>query len=160
MNNIPVKRISGTFVERYVRVALPVPVLVALYVVVKNGTESTTILGLALGVGLASLLVWLVDCEAAGSRKPVRLIDGDVLIIGTDHVPPDMILSITPIRGNRRSYGGLIEIAYKTMNGTKTANVLSKPGFLGPFAFTRRTLALLLNSHPTLKARVNPERTD
>jgi len=160
MNYIPVKRISGTFGERYIFVALPIPALIGMYVVLKNGTEGLTTVGLFIGVGLASIIYWLMDCEAAHHRNPVPLVDGEVLLIGRDPVHPKMIQKITPISGDRRFYGGLIEIVCESHSGPKTASVLSKPGLLGPFAFTSRTLKLLLRSHPELADRVMLERRD
>jgi hypothetical protein len=159
MNQILSRRISGTYWERFLIVALPFPVLIVLVILARNGYEALSILQMVLIVGLGSVMIWILDCERARRRNPVEVIDGPQFLIGTDSVSSHDIRSITPLRWFKGLDAKLLEIDYRTDSGIRTVNVLSKPDPLGLFMSTPKTLRLLLRRHPELEDRVRPERT-
>lgn len=159
MSTLQQKRISGTYRERFLWIALPLPSLALLFITLKNGLTATW--EAALILGLVALVIWVFDCAPVNHWEPVELSDGEALQIGTESIPPSAILSITPLRRYRTGITQLIEIIYRVGTDTRTANVLSKPD-LAPFGmlFTMpRTLRDLLKNHPELQQRVQPERT-
>jgi hypothetical protein len=153
------KRISGTYWERWLVLALPPPTLIVLFILLRNGFEALSLFDALLIVGIGSLLIWTVDCARARHRNPVVLIDGAFLMIGADVVLPTAILSITPLRWFKGGGQQVFEIVYEAGDNVKTATVLSKPDPLRLFADTPKTLRILLRSYPELKNRVLPERT-
>ena len=159
MSNTLSRRISGTYWERFLVLALPLPVLIVLVILARNGWGTLSLLQMVLLVGLGSLMIWIVDCERARRRDPVGLIDGPEFLIGTDSVSSKAIRGITPLRWFKGLDGQLLEIVYKTDSGTRTVNILSKPDPLGLFRSTPKTLRILLRRHPELEDRVMPERT-
>jgi len=153
------KRISGTYWERWLVLALPLPTLIVLFILLRNGFEALSLFDALLIVGTGSLLIWTVDCARARLRNPVALSDGPLLMIGADVVLPTAIQSITPLRWFKGGGTQVFEIVYEAGALVKTATVLSKPDPLGFFAYTPKTLRILLRSYPELKDRVLPERT-
>jgi|GEM_PF-3479911 hypothetical protein len=158
MNTIKPRRLSGTYRERFLLIALPIPLLALLFIVIKNGLTGTWEAALILGVVV--LLVWVVDCAPVKHWEPVELIDGEALQIGTEHIPLSAINSITPLRRHRTGITQLIEIVYEVNTANRVVHVLSKPDLapVGMLAGTPRTLRLLLKSHPELRKRVQSER--
>ncbi|MBK6539727.1 MAG: hypothetical protein IPG10_00260 [Flavobacteriales bacterium] len=152
------KRVSGTYWERFLYVALPIPLLALLFFILKNGLTSSWEVALILVAVV--LMVWIVDCAPARQREPVDLFDGEWLLIDNDLVAPSAIQSITPLR--RYKWGTqLIEITYALNANTRSVNVLSKPDLapFGLFSLTPKTLRIILSNHPELQQRVRPERT-
>mgnify|MGYP000954328034 CR=1 FL=1 len=91
-------RISGTYGERFLMNALPIPALIVLFLLARNGVNAVSALDMFLIIGIGSLLIWIIDPEPARRKQPVELIDGTVLRVGNSLVTPDSILSITPLR--------------------------------------------------------------
>lgn len=159
MSTIKQRRISGTCWERFLGIALPIPLLALLFIVLKNGFTGTWETALILGVIV--LLVWVFDCAPVNRWDPIDLSDGAALQIGTERIAPSAIKKITPLRRYRSGITQLIEITFDVGADTRSAIVLSKPDLV-PFGllFTRpRTLRILLRNHPELHQRVQTERT-
>lgn len=155
------RRISGTYWERLLLIALPIPLITMLIVLLRNEWGISHFpweIGLVLAV--VTLTIWIVDCEPPRRMGPVALIDGNILIIGSDAILPSSIKSITPIRRYKQLYNQLFEIAYSTGANSKTVYILSKPNIapFGLFASQPKTLRLLLRNHPELRNRVQPQR--
>jgi len=140
-------RISGTYGERFLMNALPIPALIVLFLLARNGVNAVSALDMFLIIGIGSLLIWIIDPEPARRKQPVELIDGTVLRVGNSLVTPDSILSITPLR-IYKGWTRLIQIDHRSQKGTATAIVLSKPAPIWMAWAQPRTLRLLLQSHP------------
>ena len=160
MNNVLGKRISGTYWERFLLIALPIPLLAAGVIILKNDPASGISWEALLVIACIALLIWIVDSEPARRRDPVSLVHGQYLEIGSDVVKAADILSITPLRRYRPPTTAVIELVFRTPDGERTVCVLSKPDVapIGFFASAPKTLRLLLALHPELQSRVQPER--
>jgi hypothetical protein len=160
MNNSFGNRISGTYWERLLLVALPIPLIAGAAIVLKNDPFPGISVEALFIVAVIVLMVWLVDSEPARRWNPVSLVSGQYLEIGPDIVQAIDIVSITPLRRYRPPTTALIEIVFHTPTGQKTACVLSKPDVapIGFFTRSPKTLRLLLAHHPELRNRVQPER--
>lgn len=160
MGDKPTRRISGTYWERLLLIALPIPAVCLAARILKDPSSSNLSWDGCLIILVIILLVWIIDSEPARRSDPVALIDGAILQIGNDVIRSSDIEMITPLRRYRMPTTALIEIIYLTKDGTKTAFVLSKPDLavLGLFATKPKTLRLLLKTHPELRNRVQPER--
>ena len=155
------RRISGTYWERLLLIAVPIPVIAMLAISLKgNSVFSDISIEGCLIVIIIILLVWIIDCEPARRYHPVAFIDGDIISIGSDTILPSSIQSITPLSRFRPPTTQLLEIVYGTGANAKTSYILSKPDIapFGLFAFQPKTLRLLGRSHPELRNRVQPER--
>lgn len=161
MGDVPIQRISGTYWERLLLIALPIPAVCLAALILKDPSSFPNFHwdGFLI-ICFIVLLVWIIDCEPARRSDPVPLIDGEVLQIGNDVIRSSDIQTITALRRYRQPTTAVIEIIYLTNDETKTAYVLSKPDLvvLGLFATNPKTLRLLLKTHPELRNRVQPER--
>lgn len=160
MGDTPTRRISGTYWERLLLIALPIPAACLAALILKNPSSLDFNWDGCLIILVIILLVWIIDSEPVRRSNPVALIDGAILQIGNDLVRSSDIAMVTPLRRYRTPTTALIEIIYLTKDGTKTAFVLSKPDLavLGLFATKPKTIRLLLKSHPELRNRVQVER--
>lgn len=161
MGDTPIQRISGTYWERLLLIALPIPAVCLAALILKDPSSFPNFHwdGYVI-ICIIVLLVWIMDCEPARRSDPVPLIDGEVLQIGNDVIRSSDIQLITPLRRYRSPGTALIEITYLTSDGTRTAFVLSKPDLavLSLFATKPKTLRLLLKTHPEIRNLVQPER--
>ncbi len=162
MNSVRPRRISGTYWERLLLIALPIPLIAMVVVLLRNDwgiSQFPWEIGLTLAV--TTIMIWIMDCEPTRRVGPVALFDGTNLFIGTEAVLPSSIMTITPIRRYRQLYGQLFKIVYGSGGNTKTVYILSKPDVapLGVFMSLPKTIRLLLRSHPELHNRLQPEHT-
>ncbi len=158
MSSYEPKRISGTYWERFLMNAIPVPVLIVLFIGLKNSFASLSLIEAALIIAFGSLLIWIIDSEPARRKNPVSLFDGTALQLGDERVPSNAIHSITPLQVYK-GWTRLVQIEYHCDQGFKTAIILSKPAPFWMMWAPPRTLRLLLKSHPELANRVQIERT-
>lgn len=152
------KRISGTYWERFLMNALPAPVLIVLFIGLKNRFDSLSLIEGALTILFGSLLIWIIDCEPARRRHPVSLFDGIALQIGDELVQSNAVHNIIPLQ-MYKGWTRLVQIEYHCGQRLKTAIILSKPAPFWMMWSQPRTLRLLLRSHPELADRVRTERT-
>lgn len=161
MQGSPITRISGTYWERLLLLATPIPLVAAVALFLKGGSSFTTFPWEACPIMLAIvLMIWIVDCEPVRRFNPVELLNGDVLSINSIAVDASSILSITPLIRFMAQSAPLLEITYRTAEGDRTVHILSKPYLapLGLFTTEPKTLRLLIKHHPELENRVQPLR--
>ncbi len=156
------KRISGTIGERYLLGAALPFLLVYMVGILKNGfAELRTLPWEAALVILGMCVLWFFISSAPARRlHPVALYDGTLLHIGEDTIPAASLRRITPLVRARSPQLSLLELEYDSINGRRTAVVLSKPDWhlLTQHHVKPRSLRLLLTSHPDLKSIVQVPR--
>jgi hypothetical protein len=158
MSSIESKRISGTYWERLLLIAMPIPLVMFGALLFKDPSNISW--EICLIIVLVILLVWVVDSEPLRRYHTVPLFDGVVLALNDEALPPSSILSITPLTRYRPRSTQLLEVTFRTHDGNRTVHILSKPELVpfGLFTSEPKTLRLLLKSHPELRKRVQPER--
>lgn len=110
----PPRRISGTYWERFLVLAFPIPALAFIPYVMNNGRDVLTsgFWEAPLFMIIFALLIWMVDYEPIARQKPVRSMANGMLEIGAELVRPTDVLAIVPLRRSRQASISVFEIRY------------------------------------------------
>jgi hypothetical protein len=155
------KRISGTYWERCLVVALPFPAICLIPLIISSGPtllQSSVWEGPVFLIFLA-LLIWIADLEPISRQKPVPLYVNGVIEIGSDLVKPEEVTAIVPLRRYKQITVGVFEVRYTVHGESRSARIMSKPDVpvLGFFHSYPRSIRSLLKHFPALAERLMPE---
>ena len=157
MHSGETQRISGTYMERLLLIAVPIPLIALIFIIAKSGSTFTDLpWEIALILLVITLLIWAADTEPIVRSKPISLFVNDMLEIGPDLIGPEDVLSITPLRRYRQIMNGLFEIRYAIGTEERSALIMSKPDMviLGLFHSTPRSIRMLLKQFPPLSHKL------
>ena len=161
MHSGETQRISGTFMERLLFIAVPGPLLALALILFKADSDFADFpWEITLILFVVILVIWIVDTEPLARLKPVPLFVNGILEIGSDLVRPEDVLSITPLRRYREIMNGLFEIRYTVGNEERSALIMSKPdiAIIGLFRSPSRSIRILLKEFPLLSDRLLQEK--
>lgn len=155
------KRISGTYWERFLIVALPFPAICLIPLISSSGSNLLRSGSWEAPMFLVflALLIWIADMEPISRQKPVPLHVNGMMEIGADRVRPEEVISIVPLRRYKQITVGVFEIRYTFHGEPRSARVISKPDMpiLGFFHSYPRSIRLLVKHFPALTVMLGNE---
>src|SRR5688572_11254087 len=153
-------RISGSYIDRFFIVILPLMITGVLLVRIFMSFMATRGNNLVLVGILLTFIFWLFDSLVILRRKTKSLVLNNGIYFGGELIDPKSILKIVPFNCGTARWE--IEMIEFTMADGRVIYVLDKPySFFKPFMkiTPSKTVRLLVNAYPGLMAKVRKTTT-
>ena len=153
-------RISGSYIDRLFIGILPLMIIAVLLVRIFMSFMATRGNNLVLVGILLTFIFWLFDSLVILRRKTKSLVLNNGIYFGGELIDPKSILKIVPFNCGTTRWE--IEMIEFTIADGRVIYVLDKPySFFKPFmkSTPSKTVRLLVNAYPGLKAKVRKTTT-